>query len=210
MVLPLTFLSDYRWRPWKWVDHRMEEQSGSGDGRYWVAELAPPLWSAELVSEPVPNTVAERIAAAVRHTLQTREPFLLTSPIFCKPHADLSGSNIAAASPILNSIRTERRFVNITGLPANYVLTAGDKFSIAYGSGKRYFGEVSVTTQASPGGSAANVPVFPPLPLSLGTGGALVFVRPACPVVVRPGSYNPGDVRGGRTTGISISVIQKK
>ena len=49
MTKPLSYLSDLLCiDSVTWDVQRNDELSGSGDGRVWQAELAPPLWTADI------------------------------------------------------------------------------------------------------------------------------------------------------------------
>lgn len=212
MVQPLSYLSDaFEWLPWKWDVLRNDEMSGSGDGRYWTAELAPPLWKADVVSRRMSNTKAEELDAALRYLVATREPFLMANPVFCGPKADPTGAILGAAAVTLSAIGAAPRMsVSFAGLPAGYVLTRGDKISAAYGTDKTYFGEISATVTANSGGAAASVPVFPPIPLGLSAGAAVTLIKPACPVTIQPKSIAVSEIVGSGSSGTSFTIIQKK
>ena len=49
-----------------WDIQRNDELSGSGDGRVWQAELAPPLWTGTVTLADMYNAEAKQIAARIR------------------------------------------------------------------------------------------------------------------------------------------------
>lgn len=212
MTKPLSYLFDlYKWNPWKWSIKRNDELSGSGDGRFWKAQMAAPLWKAEVSTRRMPNTVSEQLDAALRYLEHTGEPFLMASPVFCFPHADPKGLKLGSAEVTLVAIDPSKRMaLNLAGLPVGYRLSRGDKFSIPFGAGKVYFGEFSETMDAGLDGTLANIPVFPPAPFGLATGVTIDIVKPACPVVTMPESIVVSEVVGSGSSNTSFTIIQKK
>jgi len=210
MVQPLSYLSDrFHWLPFKWDIQRNDEYSGTGDGRVWQAKLAPELWRATVVHAQLLNTVAEELDGAIRALRGAEVPFMMASPLFCAPKSDPTGAGLEGANVSLLSISATRAAVVLAGLPAGYKLTTGDKFTFAYG-GRFYFGEFSQTAVAALDGTTAQIAVFPNLPAGAAAGVAVTLIKPACKVVIVPGSYKVGEISGRFTRGGSFQIIQKK
>lgn len=213
MVKPLSFLSDaFRWKPFKWDIQRNDEYSGTGDGRVWQAQLAPVLWKATVEHQPLRNSIAEEMDAAIRSLRGAQEAFFLCSPLFCGPKSDPTGAVLGNAAVTISAIASTRDAVSLAGLPSGYVLSRGDKFTFSYGSDpvRYYFGEVSATAMENSAGAAASVSVFPDLPAGAAVGAAITLVKPACKVVLVPGTYKAGTSSGRFTSGGQFEVIQKK
>lgn len=64
-VYPLSFLSDQLITKQAVTVSlkRNDEQSGSGDGRYWIAQLARPLWQVEMTLEAMGRSCIPRARA---------------------------------------------------------------------------------------------------------------------------------------------------
>lgn len=82
MVKPLSYLSDKLCiETVVWDIQRNDELSGSGDGRVWQAELAPPLWTAEITVNPNYHKDIKKIAALIRGLKGSKESFMLSDPL---------------------------------------------------------------------------------------------------------------------------------
>lgn len=210
MVKPLSYLSErFDWLPYKWDIQRNDEYSGTGDGRVWQAKLAPELWRATVTHAALLHPVAEELDAAIRALRGAETPFLMVSSLFCAPKSDPAGTGLTGANVKLLSIASSRAAVAFSGLPSGYKLSTGDKFSFAYGE-RLYFGEVSEQVVAAANGSTAQVAVFPNLPAGAAAGAVVTLVKPACKVVIVPGSYKVGDIDGRFTRGGTFQIVQKK
>lgn len=191
---------------------RNDEMSGSGDGRLWQAELAPPLWTADITLRTDFNDAMKQIAAIIRKLNGSQEAFFLYDPISKYPQYDPTGSILGSSVPTILSIATNRSSFSITGLPANYRITIGDKISIPYGSNPtRYaFLEASETITANGSGVTGQIALFPNVPIGVANGAAITLKKPACKMVLVPGSHNPGTAQLPFTENASFKAIQKK
>ncbi len=186
---------------------RNDELSGAGDGALWQAELARPLWTAEVTLSDQTHDAMKQQAALIRKLGGARQNFLLCDTTSLYPQADPEGAILGAAAVTLGAIGSDRTIAPLTGLPVGYVLTNGDKLQIN-GASKIAFVEVSEVAVASVVGSA-NVEIIPRLPVWIAAGDTVVLKRPACPVVIMPGSHNPGTSQGVFTSGAGFTVIEK-
>lgn len=186
---------------------RNDEFSGVGGGALWQAELARPLWTAEVTLNDQTLNEMKQQAALIRKLDGARQNFLLCDTTSLFPQADPDGTILGSAAVTLGVIGSDRTIAPLTGLPAGYVLTIGDKMQIN-GASKIAFVEVSQTVAATAGG-LAGVAIFPRLPAWVANGAAVVLKRPACPVVIAPGSHNPGTNQGVETSGAGFKVIEK-
>ncbi|MBB3288154.1 MULTISPECIES: hypothetical protein [unclassified Rhizobium] len=199
-----------------WDVQRNDELSGIGDGRIWQAELAPPLWTGTVTLVPMLNQAAKQIAARIRKLHGAQEALFLYDPLSQYPQADIGGVTLGASAVKVSSVGGNFDTLALKGLPANYVLTVGDKMQIAYGANPmRYaFLEVSETVAANGAGVTASFGVFPFVPTGIVADLAVTLIKPACKCVIVPGSANPGTAGGsnggGVTTGLTFKVIQKK
>jgi hypothetical protein len=196
-----------------WDIQRNDESSGTGDGRIWTAELAPPLWLATVNLSQIDADSAKQIAAKIRKLQGSRQQFFLYDPLSMYPQSDKDGSMLTGRTVLLNSIATDRGTIGFSGLPSGYVLTVGDKFSYAYSSGPTRYGfhEISETVVASGAGTTPSFGVFPNLPAGVATGAVITLIKPACKCILYPGSHNPGTTGKDHTTsGASFKAIQKK
>lgn len=205
-VYPLAFLSDIlRHQSLTFSLRRLDEQSGSGDGRFWVARMAPPLWeiSAALI---VPDRAsAAEISAKIRALDGMRRQFLFED----KSYGPASGG-VPGASVKIATISADRTAIALNSLPAGYSVTAGDRMSIAWGSGRYFFAEFAETVTANGSGVTAQIAIMPYLPQSIAAGAAVELARPRLKVFVPPGGFTPfTDIPGRLSQGASLILLQK-
>lgn len=209
--LPLTVLADrLPIQSAVFLDHRNDELSGSGDARVWQAEMADPLWTAEVAIDKVYHNEASQIAATIRKLYGAQEAFWLYDPVKQYPDADPTGSILGAALVKVNSIGGDNKSMRFSGLPAGYTLTLGDKFQINYVGGRSYFGEVSETIAAAVGGITPAFEVFPHLPSGLAVNDTVTLIRPACKMFVMPKSFRQGTQDGMFHQGMGFTAMQRK
>lgn len=193
---------------------RNDEMSGTGDGRLWSAELAPPLWTADVTLGMPTNDEAIEIAAKIRRLHGAREAFFLYDPLRRFPKNDPGGTLLSGRTMRIVSIASGRDAIAVGGFPANFRLAPGDKFSIEYflpGSPLRFaFLEVGEPVQASGGGTTPQFSIFPRLPAGIAINAETWFVRPFMKAVMVPGSFNAGVGGAVHTRGMRFTAIQKK
>lgn len=193
----------------EWTVARNDEVSTTGAGEVQQAELAEPLWTAPVTLGLGHHNQLKQAAALIRSLRGSQQSFLCCDPISLWPQADRGGLILGNAQVTIQAIAASRAIAMLTGLPAGYVLTTGDKLQITYGNPSKYaFVEVSRDVAAG-GAGQASVAVFPWLPLSLVAGATVTLVRPACPVVIVKDSHRAGISRNTVTEGAGFSVIQR-
>ena len=191
-----------------WDIQRNDEFSGLGSGDVWSAELADPLWTADVTLGNGTNNELKQAAAVLRSLRGTQTAFMMCDPVSQYPQADPKGTILGNSVITLRTIGADRVTARMQGFPNGYTMTVGDKLQIDYG-GLTAFVEVGVTAAAAAGGNL-DVPIFPILPSSFAAGAVVTVKRPACPVVIQPGSHNPGTAARMVTTGAAFKVIQKR
>lgn len=190
----------------KWDIQRNDEMSGSGDGRVWQAELAPPLWKADVTIQVGHRHEVEQIAALFRKLHGGQESFFLYSPVRKYPLLDPDGSivgsnNVQVHTPSGGGIR-------LKGLPAAYKLSRGDKLQITYATSRNYFGEVSEDVTADGSGVTAEFGVFPNLPAGLLANDAVILKKPACKMFLM--SFDPGTSDRVFTQGMMFQALERR
>lgn len=194
-----------------WSIRRNDEMSGSGDGRTWQAELAPPLWTADVTLSLGYQGALKQVAALLRKLHGGQEAFYLFDPTSPYPQADPTGSILGSSTVLLHTVGLNNRSLRLKGLPNGYVLTLGDKLQITYGEDptRNAFLEVSETVTASSGGVTPAFEVFPHLPVGLVADLPVTLIKPACKMML-PEGFNPGTSRTIVTEGASFRAIQRK
>lgn len=189
-----------------------DELSGTGDGRVWVAELAPPIWRAEITLARRAIPFAKQYVARIRALRGSREAFLLCDPTCLLPASDPTGAILGAAAVTISGIGGDRFAVSLAGLPAGYALTPGDKFSLTYGSAptRYYYGEISEPKSANGSGAVSSIAVTPALPAGVAAGAAIRLRSPYLKAIIAPETFNPGTSSRIHTDGISFTALQQK
>jgi hypothetical protein len=195
-----------------WGAMRLDEMSGSGDGRFWQAELAPPLWQAEVTLDVRYHQEIKEIAATIRKLQGAKNSFDLEDPLSKYPYQDPDGSILGASAVVVSAISGDRQTLTLSGLPALYKLTKGDKGSLDYTNGaatRKYFFEVSETVTAS-GGGVVSFEVFPTVPLGAAVAAAVTLARPTCRGFIKPDSFKPGTAQNLFTSGASFTFLERR
>ncbi|MBP0439430.1 hypothetical protein [Tianweitania sediminis] len=209
MTKPLSYLNDrLKVSSVSWDIQRNDEFSGVGEGRFWQAELATPLWVGTIQLATEHFHLVKQNAALIRSLHGAQEPFLLCDPQSVYPQADPTGAVLGARSVSVNSVGSDRQSLSLKGLAPNYRLTIGDKIQVTFGD--RYaFLECTATVQASSGGTTPSFAVFPHVPVGVVANSAVALIKPACRVVIYPESHNPGTARRHMGWDAGFKVIQK-
>ena len=118
-----TFANKLRISSVIWSVQRSDEMSGTGDGRVWQIELAPPLWTADVTLMALRNDEAKQIAALIRKLHGAQEAFMLYDPVSQYPQADKKGLILGSSAVTIGAIAGSRRSLSLEGLPAGYVLS---------------------------------------------------------------------------------------
>ena len=135
--------------------------------------MAPPLWeiSAPLI---VPSRAsAAEISAKIRALDGMRRQFLFEDKSYRPASSGAPGGSVKIAS-----INADRTAVALNSLPASYRVTAGDRMSIAWGSGRYFFAEFAETVTANGSGVTAQIAIMPYLPQGIATGAAVEIGLP--------------------------------
>lgn len=209
--LPLTSLADLLQIDSVVFDiQRNDEVSGTGDGRIWQAELADPLWTAEVSLQTGYKDDLKRVAAIIRGLRGAQESFLLYDPQSLFPHSDPDGSILGASEVLVASIPVGRRKMSLTGLPAGYKLTAGDKGQIIFATTQNYFFEFSEDAEADGDGETGDIAVFPDVPVGIVGNEPIILTQPACRMIIMPGTHKPGTSDVLMTTGAGFSCVERR
>lgn len=190
----------------KWDIQRNDEMSGSGDGRVWQAELAPPLWKADVSVQIGYRDEVEQIAALLRKLHGAQESFYLYSPVRKYPLLDPTGSIVGSNEVKVHTASGAN--VRLKGLPASYKLSRGDKLQINYATSRNYFGEVSEDVTADGSGNTAAFGIFPHLPAGLAADDLVNLKKPACKMFLM--AFDPGTSDRVFTQGMTFQALERR
>jgi hypothetical protein len=191
-----------------WSLRTFQELSTAGDGEFQAKDLAPPLWMGGVTLRPLLHTQARGMMAKLRALDGSINSFYLANPLGWYPAADPGGLIYGASTPQIATINANRKELTISGLPANYELTEGDFFTVAYAGGLRtaMFQIVNSVT-ASGAGLTPSVEVRPHISTGIVTTLPVNFAKPAAKVKIVPGTLDDSMHNANRTR-ISFQVRQ--
>lgn len=197
----------------KWSIQRNDETSIVGSGGVIAVELAPPLWLGDVTLRNASHSEAKQAAARIRALRGPINSFMMYDPISMYPQADPDGTILGSAVVMVSGVGANYDAISLSGLPAGYIITVGDKVQITYTQGvtRHAFLEFSETKQATSGGAIVGISVFPHVPPAIAAGNAAQLRKPACKCIMVPKSHDPGTANAqGYTSGQSFQVIQRR
>lgn len=173
-----------------WNLKLFQEMSMAGNGEFQTKDLAPPVWEGNVTLRPLLKTVARGWEARI-NALDGMHPFYLANPLGWWPAKDPGGSIYGLSAPTIGVIGGNRKELTFTGLPANYVLSSGDFFHVAYAGGtRRGLFQIVTGGNASAGGITPSLEVRPHLQAGITDGLTVSFKRPSAKVKMVPGTVS--------------------
>lgn len=184
------------------------EVSGTARGEIIVREVAAPKWAAEISLSEMPVEEA-RQAAALMHRIGRTGTFNVYDTQAEYPAADPDGSILGSADVTIASIGSGRRSVSLSGLPAGYVLTAGDRFHVNYASDpvRRGYFEIAEGAVADGSGDAGPIDVSPWVKTGITAGLSVDLKRPSARMQFRSFDIGTGQYMTHRS-GMTFSAIE--
>lgn len=189
--------------PWKL--RRFEEMSWSAGAVPDVAELADPRWSCRVTLDIMTLDEAAEIEALIE-AHGSAKPFLLHDPRRAGPQFDREGLLIGSAAVTVAAVSPGA--VSLTGLPAGYTLTRGDRLALLHGAGRRGLHTVSATVVADLAGTTPAIPLTPAPRSVVAVGQSVELVVPKALMLIVPDSYEPGTMSGGVVRGMTFDAVE--
>jgi len=195
---------------WRFALQVSDEISGERGGQVRVKQLGPDLWAARYSSNQMGQDMSRRLKAHIGGLMVQRTTFLAWDPGGQFPIADPKGTKLVSpASVLINSVNADAQRMSLKGLPANYVLTAGDYLAFTYGTaGARALHQIAppTTTVTAVGGITPEFYVVPRIRVGWSPNLAVVLERPFCEMLVLPGSLSAEE--GPNTASIAFDALQ--
>lgn len=183
-----------------------EESSGLGSGQIITAERAPPKWVAEFSLITMEYAEAARVIALLT-ALGSSNRVWLYDPSIPYPKADPKGLGISTSPLTVSGLGSDGSSLRVSGLPASYVLSAGDMISVGYGlPSRRWLGRLVENATANGSGQTPIFSVMPHLPTGLVVGSTATVRKPFGVFLIA--DYDPGVASGTKVTGVRFSAIQ--
>ncbi len=171
-----------------------------------VSRYGDLLWRGTITIPPASTADAASTLALLEYVYSSMEPFLAYDTAKPGPRMDPTGALIAASTPLVRTVASDRRTMTLKGLPAGYILSRGDLIGVAY-SGRRWLGRVfSVAVTAAGNGNTPDIALSMPLPVGIGPDNAVTLYKPAIKVKLLEPSF--GSAAPLISSGISFQFQQ--
>lgn len=185
------------------------EVSGMGSGQIIEADLAPALWTADVVTRPWRATEARRLEALINAVIRSKESFYLYDPRKAVPAKDPHGTTLGSSAVKIKAVANNKS-MSLKGLPAGYQLSVGDHLAFDYGSNptRRAFHELAEDITADGSGDTTSFEVSPFIRSGAAADISVTLVKPAVKVRIVPNSLSIRQL-GAVFSQISFAVVQK-
>lgn len=185
--------------------------SKDGIGNVYMDDLGDRLWIGQISQHRRLHAEARRIDARLSALREAGASFLICDPSALGPAYDPSGAILGGAVPVINSLAANSRELTIASLPANYVITQGDRIAWTYvvGSVTKYAYHKVVTGRTANGsGTTGQIEVSPPIRAGVTVSTPVTLIKPAFEAVYDPGTYQAPTARGVQSEGLMFGFQQ--
>jgi hypothetical protein len=174
-----------------------------------VKELRSPLWRMKADCSALTLGQLRRLQALVGGLGGSVGSFYAWNPAAQYPAADPDGSALGSSEVKISGLGSTVKDLALKGLPAGYVLTAGDMLAFDYGSTSRALHQVVTdTVTADEDGVTPTFEIHPPRRQGAAINDVVSLKRPAAEMRIIPGTLSL-TVEGliGRTGFEAIQVV---
>lgn len=184
--------------------------SVSSAGEIFTASSGNALWrGAVSMARAVTLSRDEEVQALLRLLARPGASFMARPVARKNPFTDQNGTAVLS-SVVISSIDANSRDMALTGLPAGFVLTAGDYLSFDYGTSpvRRAFHQIVSGAVADGTGLTPSFEVVPPIRSGASVGAAVTLQAPSFKAVIEPDSVNTGTYGLVSVNGVQLSFRQ--
>ena len=156
------------------------ETARFADGSVVSASLGAALWQGETTVILERHTNVSAYEARLAKLQRAGETFFAYDPRFNGPQADPGGVVLGASTPTIHTLDADNKRLRVTGLPAGYVLSAGDYIGWEYGSNPTRYALHRLVANSLASGTGLT-PLFEVAPFirpGVTTGTAVTLIRP--------------------------------
>ena len=186
-----------------------QEHTRLGDGTVISASLGASLWTGTIRLAQANHPRHAQMEALIGLMDQPGASFLCHDPRQIAPASDPTGVILGSRTVTIHSVAGNMRELRLTGLPAGYVLSAGDMLGFQYGTNPvRYaIHRVVIGGTASSSGLTPMLELVPNLRPGAAAGLTVSLIRPACKARLLPEpTYGSG--RQALSRGANFDFIQ--
>lgn len=187
------------------------EQSRTGAGEVFTADLGARLWRGRMTLVPAATATQAAVQAILNRLTDVGATFRLTDISHQYPTLDPDGSILGAASVTINALPAGGRELRLIGLPTGYTLSRGDYLAFTYGSSPvRYAFHQIVTgaTSTGPGVQTSLIEVMPPIRAGATVATTVSLRQPAMKALIGPGSLSSRTARAVLSDGLTFDFMQ--
>lgn len=178
--------------------------SRDGSGQLLVSSLGPRLWNGTVNLSAVSLDEYRRVKALLQTIQKPENSFFIYDIKGQKPQKFVTGDVISNVK--LASVTVSGYSVSLIGLPANYVLSAGDYISLVK-SGIRLLYQLSADATADATG-AATVSLVNPITAGIAANSVVLLNKPQVTARYVPNSLNLGVIGKTHVEGMSFDWVQ--
>ncbi len=174
-------------------------------------ELGEPLWEGEVKLGRMTRPESGRPLALIDVLRQPGRSFLVCDTTRTGPLSDPAGVILGAATPVIHELPEDPRELRLSGLPAGYILSAGDWIGWSHGAAPTRYALhriVDAEVVAAGTGITPAFEVVPHIRPGVTVGAAVQLIRPVAKAIILPGQTEPGRTRRTLTDGAGFSFIQ--
>lgn len=201
---PLTLFSTYMIRTTRFQLVYRQTFSRTGDNKSTAVDRGYPVWVGSFESVPLEIDDCIDMEAMLNSLGGMNQLILCRDTRREYPRAYPTGSFTDAASIL--AVDGDGIRLSLTGLPANFVLSRGDYFSMIYGS-RRYLLQAAEAITADGSGVTGLFQTSPNPPYGLAPGQTIMLKLPAARMRVEPDTIAFSDNNDGTGT-VSFSAVQ--
>lgn len=207
LIFPRDMTTAQRWTLADLVLDRRQELSRDAAGGTYAKDLGGPLWRGSYRSFPLRRDAADALMADFETLRGAALPFFAHPAERPRPASSPDPAGPALAGVTVRAISAERDRMQFAGLPAGFVLSAGDFLSITTAAGVEFL-RLARGITANGLGDTASVETAQTLRPSIATGQAVALVDPLVEMRLDPKSLTRDrPALGWFTVGFSCSQI---
>lgn len=201
LTFPRDMTTARRWSTADLTLQRRQQFSRTRGGLTLGADLGHALWLGAFQTFPARAAEVDAILADFETLGGLARPFFVHPAFRARPLTLAAGATLPGLT--VEAIRSDRSAVRIAGLPAGFVLTAGDWFSVTTAAGGREAARLATGGTADSAGLSPFVEIYPGLRVNVkakttttnadGTttttpGDAVALVNPLLEMTLTPGT----------------------
>ncbi|WP_167738096.1 hypothetical protein [Leisingera sp. NJS201] len=170
--------------------------------------LGSRLWGGRIVLDKDHHSAIAAIEARLSLLDEPGASFLLWDTRQPHPAADPEKFILGSSAPVIEALNPNNRELDISGLPAGYILSRGDLLGFTYGANPtRYaYHRIATGAVASGAGVAADIEVTPFIRPGAALGAAITLGNPVLKATLTTAQYGEG--RSAVTEGGSFNWLQ--